>query len=306
MATGPALAFGQLTFPLNQVTNTVGRKDRITNMVPDVDLVGLDQERGVSRRHAEVSYEHGIMSLRDVGSTNGSTINGERLALQVDRQLKDGDAVGFGGVNMTFVREAVWPEGVEAEWPPEVQEATPEETMIAGPGPEETMVAGPMAEETMVAPPGAAAKEPEPTAAEPEPAAAEPEPEPVAAAPAVVEALVACSNHSHLPAVGLCPGCLEPFCVDCLPEREDGLMVCNRCAGISYRLAVAVQAVPAPAAAAAAFAPAFPHPAFAPPAGPLPAPAGSLPEGSALPAPAPMPGASVAPEDGEKKKRWPF
>ena len=40
-------------------------------------------------------------------------------------------------------------------------------------------------------------------------------------------------------AVGLCPGCLDPFCVECLPEREDGLMVCNRCAGINYRLSAA-------------------------------------------------------------------
>jgi hypothetical protein len=37
-------------------------------------------------------------------------------------------------------------------------------------------------------------------------------------------------------AVGICPGCLDPFCVDCLPEGPDGLMVCNRCAGIYHRL----------------------------------------------------------------------
>jgi hypothetical protein len=64
---------------------------------------------------------------------------------------------------------------------------------------------------------------------------------------------VACSNHPHLPAIGVCPGCLESFCVDCLPEREDGLMVCNRCAGISYRLgAVRRGAVVGHAAARAA------------------------------------------------------
>jgi hypothetical protein len=47
---------------------------------------------------------------------------------------------------------------------------------------------------------------------------------------------VACSNHPHLPAIGLCPGCLEPFCVDCLPDRGDAPLACNRCAGISFRL----------------------------------------------------------------------
>jgi pSer/pThr/pTyr-binding forkhead associated (FHA) protein len=316
MATGPGLAMGQLIFPLNKVTNSVGRKDRITNMVPDVDLGSLDQERSVSRRHAELMYEHGTISVRDIGSTNGTTVNGERLAHQVDRDLKDGDEVGFGAVAMVFVAAAEWPEGVEADWPPE-PEFAPEETMIASPfASEETMIAGPGAtEETMVAPPqdfsasetaiftpDAAAGLVDPEAVTPSPdeasaqealdEAAAPLPEPAPAAfeapaAAAVEApvYVACSNHSHLPAVGLCPGCLEAFCVDCLPEREDGLMVCNRCAGISYRLGAAGApgaSIPAPAMAAAATAP--------------------VPAGGDMPGPAPMPGG--APED--KKKKWPF
>lgn len=321
MATGPTLVFGQLTFPLNKETNSVGRKDRITNLVPDVDLGTLDQERSVSRKHAEIVYEHGTMALRDVGSTNGTTVNGERLAHQVDRALQDGDRVGFGGVDMVFAAMGEWPEGVEAEWPPEVPEALAEETMVAGPlSAEETMIAGPLsAEETMVSPPAdfsssetmvyapatAPAEEAEaaPAWAPEEPAAAE-----AAAAPAsieavyeapvapepvrveqVVEAYVACSNHSHLPAIGVCPGCLEAFCVDCLPEREDGLMVCNRCAGISYRLGAA-SAVVQPAAQAAV-------------------PFGGVPSPTAFPDPVPpvaVPQPAPPPVDGEKKKKWPF
>lgn len=279
MATGPALAFGQLTFPLNKVTNTLGRKDRITNQVPDVDLGVLDQERSVSRRQAELTYERGVVSVRDVGSTNGTTVNDERLAHQVDQVLNDGDLVGFGGVTMSFVQQAEWPEGVEPEWPPEVAATSPDETMIATGMAEETMLAAPGAgfdasETAVLAPPV------EPTLMEPtlmEPPAVEPEPS--APAPQPVEAYAACSNHSHLPAVGLCPGCLEAFCVDCLPEREDGLMVCNRCAGISYRLAAAVQAEPGPAA---------------------------VPVSSTLPSPAPVPGPGAASEAGDKRKRWPF
>jgi pSer/pThr/pTyr-binding forkhead associated (FHA) protein len=312
MATGPGLAMGQLIFPLNKVTNSVGRKDRITNMVPDVDLGSLDQERSVSRRHAELMYEHGTISVRDIGSTNGTTVSGERLAHQVDRALKDGDEVGFGAVTMVFAAAAEWPEGVEAEWPPE-PEFAPEETMIASPfASEETMVAAPGAtEETMVAPPqdfsasetaiftpDAAAglvdteavtpssDEAVPPMPEPTPAAFEPPP---AATPVEAPVYVACSNHSHLPAVGLCPGCLEAFCVDCLPEREDGLMVCNRCAGISYRLGAAGAAGAPGMAAAPAMANAAPAPVAA---------------GGGMPAPAPAPVPGDAPE--EKKKKWPF
>ncbi|MFN2465548.1 MAG: FHA domain-containing protein [Candidatus Dormibacteria bacterium] len=292
MANGPGLVFGQLTFPVNKVTNSVGRKDRITNTIPDVDLGTLDQERSVSRRHAELVYDKGTVSVRDIGSTNGTNVNGERLAHQVDRPLKDGDEVAFGAVTLQYTATAEWPEGVEAEWPPEVPEPAPEETMVAAPlGAEETMVAAPGAtDETMVAAPGVPE---EPMAAAPgateetmmaPPAnpVAEPPPPFVAAppaAPAEAPAYVACSNHPHLPAVGLCPGCLEPFCVDCLPERADGLMVCNRCEGIHYRLGAAA------------------GPAADQPAGREPAPAAF----GAAPAGAPAQG-----EVAEKKKKWSF
>ena len=265
MATGPTLVFGSSLFPLNKVTSSVGRKDRITNMVPDVDLGTLDTDRSVSRRHAEISYEKGVLSLRDIGSTNGTSVNGERLAHQVDALLKDGDAVAFGSVNMTFAREAEWPEGIEAEWPPEVPEPMAEETMVSAPGfdgAEETMVAAPFGgteetmmappalgtEETMMAPPSLGTEEtmmaPPAAGTEALPAfspADEPPPLPPqpAYAPEPMEAYVACTNHPHMTAVGLCPGCLDPFCVECIPEREDGLMVCNRCAGINYRLSAA-------------------------------------------------------------------
>jgi pSer/pThr/pTyr-binding forkhead associated (FHA) protein len=244
MANGPALTAGTQHFPLNKVTSSIGRRDRITNLVPDVDLGSLDTDRSVSRRHAEVSYDKGLLSLRDVGSTNGTTVNGQRLAHQVDQLLKDGDEVAFGSVSMVFTREAEWPEGVEAEWPPDLPEPLAEETMVSAPtGSEETMMSppGPAFDggETMVYSPDAPPPMPGEAAPEPPPPPPPPAPEPVYA-PEPVEAHVACTNHPHMTAVGLCPGCLEPFCVDCLPEREDGLMVCNRCAGISYRLAAVV------------------------------------------------------------------
>ena len=68
--------------------------------------------------------------------------------------------MAFGSVTLTFAREAEWPEGIEAEWPPDIPEPLAEETMVSAPGfdgAEETMVAGPYAgtEETMMAPPAA-------------------------------------------------------------------------------------------------------------------------------------------------------
>ena len=55
---------------------------------------------GVSRRHAEIRVTHDgphlVMGLRDLGSTNGTYVNGERIASQ---RLSDGDRVTVGRVS---------------------------------------------------------------------------------------------------------------------------------------------------------------------------------------------------------------
>lgn len=52
----------------------------------------------VSRRHAELSLEAGGWVLRDLGSTNGTTVNGSRVTSSAP--VADGDRVGFG--ELTF------------------------------------------------------------------------------------------------------------------------------------------------------------------------------------------------------------
>lgn len=48
----------------------------------------------VSRVHAELSHQAGIWVLRDLGSTNGTTVNGRRVIGAV--VVREGDQVGFG------------------------------------------------------------------------------------------------------------------------------------------------------------------------------------------------------------------
>lgn len=52
----------------------------------------------VSRAHAELRLQGGVWVLRDLGSTNGTTVNGHRVTGSA--VVRDGDQVGFG--NMTF------------------------------------------------------------------------------------------------------------------------------------------------------------------------------------------------------------
>ncbi len=47
-----------------------------------------------SRLHAELSLQDGMWVLRDLGSTNGTTVNGRRVAGAV--VVRPGDVVGFG------------------------------------------------------------------------------------------------------------------------------------------------------------------------------------------------------------------
>ena len=53
-----------------------------------------------SRRHAAVRFEDGHFRVRDLGSTNGTFVNGEPLA--AERVLRPGDRIEIGGTIVTF------------------------------------------------------------------------------------------------------------------------------------------------------------------------------------------------------------
>ena len=55
----------------------------------------LDSFTTVSRRHAVVGSAQGQWTVRDLGSTNGTYLNGERLAEGETRAISNGDQVGF-------------------------------------------------------------------------------------------------------------------------------------------------------------------------------------------------------------------
>jgi DNA-binding winged helix-turn-helix (wHTH) protein len=56
--------------------------------------------RGVSRHHARVVVSHGEATLEDLGSKNGSHLNGSRITTPV--RLSDGDEIRLGAINLTF------------------------------------------------------------------------------------------------------------------------------------------------------------------------------------------------------------
>ena len=56
------------------------------------------KDPAISEQHAEVAWHEGMWCLRDLGSTNGTTLNGAALAGEPSDfvALKDGDLVKFG------------------------------------------------------------------------------------------------------------------------------------------------------------------------------------------------------------------
>jgi pSer/pThr/pTyr-binding forkhead associated (FHA) protein len=88
------------TQPLSVVPKeeiVIGRSDAQASAVPDLDLSPFGGvEHGVSRRHAIIRRGEDTLTLIDLGSTNGTHLNGQRLIPQQPRVLRDGDEIRLG------------------------------------------------------------------------------------------------------------------------------------------------------------------------------------------------------------------
>lgn len=85
----------------NKSEMLIGRPDPVTGLLPEINLGPLDTHRSLSRRHAKVINEGGILFLREeVGTTNGTFIDGDRLPTGQARPLKAGSTLRFGSVEL--------------------------------------------------------------------------------------------------------------------------------------------------------------------------------------------------------------
>jgi len=74
-----------------------GRSDSSSTVKPDIDLSAYNAlEKGVSRSHAALELNEDTLMLVDVGSSNGTYLNGQRLLPNQPRVLRDGDEVRLG------------------------------------------------------------------------------------------------------------------------------------------------------------------------------------------------------------------
>ena len=77
--------------------SVLGRNDAANPQQPDVDLTPYGAlEKGVSRIHAAITRSEDTLTLVDLGSVNGTHLNGQRLIPDQPRVLRDGDEIRLG------------------------------------------------------------------------------------------------------------------------------------------------------------------------------------------------------------------
>jgi hypothetical protein len=87
---GPRLELAGRSHAIDQFPFVLGRGEQ-------VDLQVMDPR--VSRRHAEINRFGGEYRVQDLGSRNGTRVNGVRVE---SAALADGDRVSLGGLELTF------------------------------------------------------------------------------------------------------------------------------------------------------------------------------------------------------------
>lgn len=90
-------------YPVASDDVVVGRFDPVTGTSPEVDLTAEDPMRSVSRRHAKIISSGGQFYLaEEVGTLNGTFINGKRIPTGILTPVPDGASVDFAMVKLKF------------------------------------------------------------------------------------------------------------------------------------------------------------------------------------------------------------
>lgn len=96
----PDDAFGAPAIQVPQLVDATGREHPIR---PGTTVIGREGDiqlldGRISRRHAQIVSQDGVLTLEDLGSTNGTTVDGVRLEPGELRTLSGSEKLAFGGM----------------------------------------------------------------------------------------------------------------------------------------------------------------------------------------------------------------
>lgn len=76
---------------------TLGRVSEGQPIIPDIDLSPFKAyEAGVSRMHASIKIRDDMATITDLGSANGTRINGRQISVQIPHPIRNGDILTLG------------------------------------------------------------------------------------------------------------------------------------------------------------------------------------------------------------------
>jgi len=90
-------------FPVFKSDALIGRFDSVTGMRPEIDLTNEDQSRNISRRHARLVIKDGKHFVaEEIGTMNGTFLNGKKLLNGVLTPIADGDELTLCRLVLNF------------------------------------------------------------------------------------------------------------------------------------------------------------------------------------------------------------
>ena len=93
---------GQILPLAGRIEYTLGRVADGQPILPDVDLSAYDAySQGVSRLHAALRIANQKVTVVDLGSSNGTRVNGQKISPNFDYPINHGDIIALGEVQNT-------------------------------------------------------------------------------------------------------------------------------------------------------------------------------------------------------------
>ncbi len=92
----------------DRIEFTLGRISEGQPIMPDIDLSPYQAyASGVSRLHAVIKREGDRVLLMDLGSSNGTYVNGKRLNPNVEQIIYNGDVVALGKLKIQILLKSM-------------------------------------------------------------------------------------------------------------------------------------------------------------------------------------------------------
>ena len=95
------VGIGPFTFRLEAAASLIGRKSEARAIFPEI---AVSWDDAVSHRHALLQMDGAGLMLRDIGSANGTRLNGVEVPRMTDQRLSDGDRIALGHWTSVTVR----------------------------------------------------------------------------------------------------------------------------------------------------------------------------------------------------------